>query len=224
MKFPNPKNPNNKLINRHCFYVGTSGSGKTSAVKNLPFEKRLQKSNDMIFFDPFGDYQGIFKGEKVEYFSTKSAFYRAVLVARRKKKPVRVAYQPSTITYEEIDFFCGVCWSVADGKRPLHMIIEEVAQFVTSTGNAKGYLNNVISVGRKFGLMCSFIFQRGQAIPKTLISNCAYAWVGAQSRAKDAVYLSEELGIDKNDILQLKKLEYIFKKEGEKHKKGVIKF
>lgn len=224
MKFPTPVNPQNNLSNNHCFYVGSSGCGKTSAVKNLPNERRINKGDQIVFFDPFGDYAPLYKGEKVQYFSTKSAFYLALIKARKSKKAFRIAYQPNNINFDEINFFCGAVWSVGDGKRKLVVIIEEVAQFISTSGNAKGYLNNLISVGRKFNFSCNFIFQRGQAIPKTLIANCGFCWIGAQSREKDAVYLGDEIGINKTEIINLKKLEYIFKKQGEKSKKGRLTF
>ena len=226
IQFPNPVNPRNELSNQHCFYVATSEGGKTSAVKNMPREKRMLNKQSYVFFDPFGDYSGNFKGQKVTHYEKRKDFYKALLVARSQKTHFRIAYKPLVITPDEIDFFCGCVWSIGDGKKPFHIILEEVAQFVNSSGNATGYLNNVISVGRKFGLMVSFVFQRGQAIPKTIIGNCAYKWVGMQEREKDAKYLSEETGLPFKEILLLNKLHYLYKKPGDRanFEKGVIKF
>lgn len=212
--FPNPVSPNNKLSNKHCFYVATSEGGKTSAVKNMPKEMRMLPTHSYAFFDPFGDYEGSFKGAAVKHYSKRNEFYAALLKAISLKRPFRIAYKPEQISSDKMDEFCGMVWSVGNGKRPLHVIIEEVAQFVSSNGNATGYLNNLISVGRKFGFMLSFMFQRGQAIPKTLIANCAYKWVGMQEREKDCYYLSDETGIPVAEIIKLEKLQYIFKSPG----------
>lgn len=226
MRFPNPKNPNNALPNMHCFYVATSEGGKTSAVKNMPKEQRLKANDSYVFFDPFGDYQGVFKGKAVKHYSNVSDFYRALCAARSSKKPFRIAYQPTFTSAVEMDRFCGIVWSLGDGNRPMHVVIEEVAQFVNSSGSAVGYLNNLISVGRKFGLMVTFLFQRGQAVPKTIIGNCAYKWVGMQERQKDAYYLAEETGLPVDKILSLTKLHYIYKKPGARNNfdMGVIQY
>ncbi|PSB89064.1 hypothetical protein C5F63_06020 [Photobacterium damselae subsp. damselae] len=226
LKFPNPKNPNNTLPNKHCFYVATSEGGKTSAVKTMPKEIRLKPSDQYVFFDPYGDYQGVFKGKAVEHYSNLSAFYLALCKARNSKKAFRIAYQPLFTTAREMDRFCGAVWSLGDGNKPIHVVIEEVAQFVNSNGSATGYLNNLISVGRKFGFMLSFLFQRGQEVPKTIIGGCAYKWIGMQERQKDAYYLAEETGIPVDKILALTKLHYIYKKSGSRdnYEMGVIRF
>lgn len=226
LRFPNPINPNNTLSNKHCFYVATSEGGKTSAVKAMPKERRMMAGDSYIFFDPYGDYEGVFKGKPVTHYNDISSFYRALCNARNSKKAFRIAYQPVLTTAQEMDKFCGVVWSIGDGNKPVHVIIEEVAQFVNSSGNAQGYLNNLISVGRKFGFMMSFLFQRGQAVPKTLIGNCAYKWIGMQERQKDAAYLAEETGIPYEDIVSLTKLHYVYKSPGarENFEKGAIRF
>ncbi|SPY31599.1 type IV secretory system conjugative DNA transfer family protein [Photobacterium damselae subsp. damselae] len=226
LRFPNPRNPNNALSNKHCFYVATSEGGKTSAVKKMPKDPRLKANEQYVFFDPYGDYQGVFKGKAVQHYSNASEFYLALCKARNSKKAFRIAYQPMFTTAYEMDRFCGIVWSLGDGSQPMHVIIEEVAQFVNSSGSATGYLNNLISVGRKFGLMLSFLFQRGQAVPKTLIGNCAYKWIGMQERQKDAYYLSEETGIPVEEILSLTKLHYVFKSPGSRdnYEKGVIRY
>ena len=55
-----PENNNNALNCLNAMYVGSSGSGKTTAVKQL----NISSSDCVLFFDPFGDYVGNFKGEK----------------------------------------------------------------------------------------------------------------------------------------------------------------
>lgn len=50
-------------------------------------------------------------------------------------------------------------------------------------------------------------------MPKTIIGNCAYKWIGMQERQKDAYYLAEETGIPVDKILDLTKLHYIYKNQ-----------
>ncbi|ELZ1193224.1 ATP-binding protein [Vibrio cholerae] len=223
--FPLPKNPNNTLPNRHGFYVATSEGGKTSAVKLLD---RIKATDQVIFFDPYGDYHGTFKGHKVDVYDAIMEFHAAVATARKTTKPFKIAYTPKLPTQKHFDLFCGVAWSQGNGKhrKTLHVVLEEVAQFANGNAKAEGYLGNLFSVGRKFGIGMTALFQRGQEVPKTIIANSPFKWIGMQERTKDALYLSQETGLPFNDIESLNKLEYIIKLGGHKdnYKKGKMVF
>ncbi|WP_242617129.1 type IV secretory system conjugative DNA transfer family protein [Vibrio vulnificus] len=223
--FPMPKNANNLHRNEHGFYVATSEGGKTSALKLLP---RIKATDQVLFFDPYGDYHGHFKGKAVTVYTTIGDFYKAAAAARKTATPFKIAYTPPVARQKDFDLFCGVVWSLGNGKhrKKLHCVLEEVAQFSLGNAKADGYLGNLISVGRKFGLVVSTLFQRGQEVPKTIIGNSTYKWIGMQERDKDAAYLAEETGVPFEEIKSLVQLEYIIKLPGHKtnYKRGKLSF
>lgn len=222
--FPKPINANNSHNNEHCYYVAASEGGKTSALKMMP---RIKATDQVIFFDAYGDYVDGFKGKKVDVYKKIGDFYRAAVIARRSNAPFKIAFNPDVPNRDEFNNFCGVAWALGDGKhkKQLHVVIEEVAQF-SNSGKAFSYFGNLMSVGRKFGFVISTLFQRGQEVPKTVLSNSAYKWIGVQESSNDSLYLATATGIPFKDIDSLVQLEYIYKKPGlrDNYVKGKLKF
>lgn len=218
--FPKPVRADNKHQNEHCYHVATSQGGKTSAVKQLP---RIKATDQVLFFDPYGDYTEPFKGKQVETYNKIGDFYRAAAQARKKSTGFKIAFSPDLPKKADFDNFCGVVWSLGDGKhkKKLHVVLEEVAQFADSAAKADGYFGNLLSVGRKFGIVVTTLFQRGQEVPKTVLSNSPYKWVGLQERPEDSIYLSKATGIPVNDIDSLVQYEYIYKMPG--HRDNFVK-
>lgn len=211
-----PVNPNNALDCRNAMYVGSSGSGKTTAVKNL----NIAANDCVVFFDAFGDYEGTFKGQQVFTYYTWADFSENLFKARSSGKPFKIARGfKGRIEKGDFELFCALAWACGDGsKEPLNVVLEELAKFCDTAGKMDGYVGDLIRIGRKFGLRTHCIFQRGQEVGKTVIGNCPIKWIGYQDRENDAVYLSKELGIASEAIAKLEKLEYIIKTE--KHGKG----
>ena len=218
----NPINQNNALDNGHTFAVGMSGCGKTSTVKKL----FLKAGDQVIGFDPYGDYSGEILGRKVRGYSSLKEFAAAVLAGRKTTQGFKIFYQPKhQTTHKDFNAFCRVAWAAGDGKhkKPLKVICEEVAEHSETAGKATGYHGQLLRVGRKFGIHTINLFQRGQEVSKTIIDNCQIACVMMQKTTASARYLQDKTGMDAGEIAELKKLEYLLQ-DGKEYKKGVIRW
>ncbi|MCU8167001.1 type IV secretory system conjugative DNA transfer family protein [Vibrio vulnificus] len=211
-----PVNGNNELDCHNALYVGSSGSGKTTAVKTF----NIAADDCVVFFDPYGDYSGTFKGQPVFTYYNWADFAENLFKARSSGMPFKIARGfEGRIEKGDFELFCGLAWACGDGsKRPLNVVLEEYAKFCDTAGKADGYSGDLIRIGRKFGLRTHPVFQRGQEVSKTVMGNCPIKWIGYQDRDNDAIYLSKELGVPSDAIANLQRLEYIIKTE--KHDKG----
>ncbi|HFQ5356778.1 TPA: hypothetical protein ACGVAX_004019 [Vibrio vulnificus] len=206
LKLPNPINSNPALDAEHTTYIGTTGSGKTTAVKLM--DTIPKKGAQVAFFDPYRNYaDGKFKAQKVVSFTSnqKQDFIRALFAARKKGGAFKIAYVPSSACEDELEFFSSVVWSLGDGRRPpFHIVIEELASCVETAGKLKGKAGELLRGGRQFGIVVHTVFQRTQEVPKTVVSQSDTWWVGALASAKDAEYISNAKGVDLNLLLNLK--------------------
>ncbi|WP_087024436.1 hypothetical protein [Thaumasiovibrio subtropicus] len=204
------KNPNNKLPLKHAFYVATSFGGKTTAIKKL----NLVTAKQVLFFDPYEDYKGIkFYRQQTKHFTNWMEFYTAAKNARRSSKPFKfgITVEPNPVNLER---FAAIVWELGDGKKPLAAIFEELAVASNRVGKAEGRLGQCFTGGRRYAIECHSAFQRGQEVPKTIIGNSRYQWIGVQARLKDAKYLSEETGVPLAEIQKLQPGEYVLKELG----------
>ncbi len=217
-----PINPNNELKNGHVFAVGMSGSGKTSAAKKL----FIKPSNQVAIFDPVGDYTGKLAGRVVRSYAKLKDFAAALIAGRKTNQGFKISYQPThETTSKDFDAFCRVVWGVGNGKhkKPLKTICEEVAEHSESAGKAVGYHGKILRLGRKFGIHCINIFQRGQEVSKTIIDNCHFACVMMQKTTASANYLEKMTGVPAAEIDKLEPLDYLLQ-EGKQYTKGKIRW
>lgn len=204
-------NPNNAHAVEHACYCGTSGGGKTVAVKLLGL---IPDSEPVAILDIYGDYlpnrrrklSGL-GGRKVYHYTTRMTFYRAFVDAWSSGKPFAVAYQPQCDSAEdyktESAWFADLIWKASDGQRRLHVVFEEMAKYMDGTGKASNRIGEIATGGRKFGLVCHFVFQRPTEVPKTLITQAAVLVVGAQQAMIDAKRWAEELDCSLDEIKRL---------------------
>lgn len=209
---PAPELANNSLDALHSFHVGTTGSGKTTSLTKLNF---ISEKDQVVFFDPYGDYQKIGRS-KVTRFTSYAKFVKALLTARAdKRKPAfKFSWTPPEGACEDtLEAFSAAVWAAGNGfyGKPLHAVYEEFAKCVKTSGKLSGYSGHVTTGGRKFGLVAHYLFQRGQEVPKTVIGNCPFKWIGYQERDMDAKNLAKETGLDMQEILSLQKLDYLLK-------------
>jgi len=207
-----PRNSNNLLSENHWLVVGSSGSGKTTAVKQL---NMVSKTDQVALFDPYIDYETLC-GAEVRRYTSLAKFARALFSARAAKQArgFKIAYSPiDGATPKNLEAFSKVIWGAGNGKhkKPLKVVMEELAKCVTTSGKATGFFGEILTGGRKFGLEAVCIFQRGQEVPKTIVGNCPNKWVGRQQRLNDAVYLSKELDFPVDKIKELPRYHYLLK-------------
>ena len=215
IRLPQPVNANNALSAEHTIYVATSQGGKTTAVKKLG---RIKATDQVLFFDPFGDYANQpFQGRKVRSYDDWTSFLKAVVAGRKTGQGFKIA---KTFKYEatpeDMDLFCQIAWALGDGThaKSLHVVLEEFAELSRTSAKADGYSGKIVRVGRKFGVVAHTLFQRGQEVPNTVLSNAPYKWVGMQETSTDCAYLAEKTGVPMTEIQSLGKLEYVLKKPG----------
>lgn len=206
---PAPTNADNTLNAFHSLHVGSTGSGKTSSITKL---KVVSKSDQVVFFDPYEDYQKI-DGLKVYRFRSLAKFAEALYKGRATNKPFKLAYTPQEASPKSIEEFSAVVWGAGNGahKKLLHVVFEEMAKSAKSAGKLEGYTGHIATGGRKYKIAAHYLFQRGQEVQKTIFGSCPYKWVGYQEREKDNRYLADEIGLNVEDIRQLEKLDYLWK-------------
>lgn len=221
-------NPNNSLDARHISYCGASGAGKTVAVKCLNLV------GDMVAgFDPYGDYRasrlrklsGLGNGRKTHHYTTRTTFLRAFIEAWASGKKFAVFYQP-TVPDEKLRaeaiWFANVIWQAGDGNRELHVIFEEYGRYSEGTAAERSRIGEVVTGGRKFGLVGHYVFQRPSEVSKTIIGNCAEYVIGAQQAVIDAKRWIDELDCSMSEIVEMGNLNSKRTKHF-LHKKGGIK-
>jgi DNA helicase HerA-like ATPase len=208
-----PINPNNKLKPLHALFVGTTGSGKTTAIKQIGV---IEAKDQVALFDPYKDYDQLV-GRKVRRYTKLSAFAKALYQARavRPAQGFKIAYSPTTgANPKSLEAFCQVVWGAGDGEHPkrLKVVLEELAKCLKTASKADGAFGEILTGGRKFGLDALCLFQRGQEVSKTIFGQCSTKWVGKQERKKDAAYLADELDFPLNEILSMPDFHYMIKK------------
>lgn len=169
-------------------------------------------NEDVIIFDTYETFQKLGK-RKVYKAKTAKQFISNMMKLRKQNKPF-VASFVGKRSLEEFEFFQKVAWQFADGNRALHIINEELIRFVTSISKAEGQLGENYQGGRKFGLVCHSIFQRGQEVPKSVLRGSQIKWVGKQDDSADAKYWAERIDVSINDVAALVDLEYFVKRQG----------
>ncbi|NVJ59779.1 MAG: hypothetical protein HWE27_05275 [Gammaproteobacteria bacterium] len=206
------RNPNESIKARHVLYCAGTGGGKTTALHRAHEMGLIPKHEDVIIFDTYATFTKL-GGRRVFKAKTCKAFYHNLIKLRRQSKPFVLALVGKR-TLQEFEFFQKVAWALADGNRPLHIINEELIRFVTSVSKADGQLGENYQGGRKFGLVCHSVFQRGQEVPKSVLRGSQIKWVGKQDDYTDAEYWSKKIDIPADDIAQLVDLEYYVKRAG----------
>lgn len=204
LALPNPINSNPSLDAEHTIYVAGTGGGKTSAVKHLEL---VPKASQAVFFDPYSNYAGKkFQGQQCHGTKSRVTFIKALLAARKRGESFKLAYIPeSGATGEELEFFSAVVWSLGNGHAPqLHVVIEELASCVETSGKLKGRAGELLRGGRQYGLVVHTVFQRGQEVPKTVTEQSSTWWIGAVNSMSDAQWLADKRGLDVNVIASLK--------------------
>lgn len=204
LALPNPINANPSFDAEHTLYVAGTGGGKTSAVKYLGL---IPKTAQAVFFDPYTNYAGSkFQGQMCHGTKSRLAFVKSLVMARRRGGSFKLAYIPAKgATYEELEFFASVVWSVGNGRASrLYTVIEELASCVETSGKLRGRAGELLRGGRQYGLVVHSIFQRGQEVPKTVTEQSSVWWVGAVNSMSDAQWIADKRGLDVNTIATLK--------------------
>lgn len=226
-----PIRPNDALEAQHALYAGTTGAGKSTAVRQM---RLIKPTDQVLIWDLYGQYKGQkLLGREVRTYSTLKAFFAAAKAGRKTNQGFKIAFTPKQDLSnkkqrrEVFLKFCQICWALGDGKHKklLHCYLEEINRVTNTTGNEDSIYGEMLEGGRKFGLVVHSVSQRLQPIPNTVIAQSPYKWVGVQEAIGDVNRVSQELGLKDTEIISLKKGEYYFKSHGFGNiKKGKLKF
>jgi len=205
-----PGNANTRLKNRHHLIAATSGGGKSAWLKD-----KVKNAKRLIVWDPDEEYKAV-------RYRTRSEFVRALYAAINSGQGYKLALSVDAIP-GNFDWFCRVVWAVADCRRQIVVVAEEIAD-VTTTAKALPAWGTLCRRGRKYGLIIYAVTQRPAECDKTIYSQAAYKWVGILENEADRKRLSSLIGASVADLGALNPLEYYLKSPGANPpKKGVVK-
>ncbi len=198
-----------------------SGSGKTYYTQN----HLIHEKDQVIIFDPLGDYTGLKIGRTVvRTYRSFATFVAAVFAARKTKQSFKIAWHPNKRRKEkwkDLDEFCRLAWAIGDGhhSHPIKVVCEELATNSMNSQKTSPYHEELLGMGRKFGIETINCFQRGQSVSKTMIDNCHTCVVMMQKTSKSAKYLEDLTGIPAKEIDSLPEYHHI-KQVGKQWTKG----
>lgn len=215
-----PINPNDNLEALHCLYAGTTGSGKSTAFRQMG---RIKPTDQILMWDPYGQYKGKkLLHRQVRTYGTLQSFFNAAKEGRKTKQGFKIAFTPSaylanTKQRRKVFLqFLRACWALGDGKHKklLHVMCEEINRVTTTSGDEDSIYGEMLEGGRKFGFVVHSISQRLQPIPNTVISMSPFKWVGIQESSGDVDRIAREIGVTSEEVKELKQYEYFFKSRG----------
>lgn len=202
-----PGRADTSLKNRHHLVIGTSGSGKTSWVR-----QQIGRAARVIAWDPDEDYS-------LPRVRSLARLAHTLAMAGSKGVKVAVTVNP---TPERFEAFARIVWAYACASRPCIVIAEEIAD-VTPPGKAGVYWGMVVRRGRKYGVQLFAVTQRPAECDKTIYSQAAYKWVGVLDNEMDRKRLAPLLSVSVDQIAALHPLEFYYKQPGpEAAKKGKL--
>ncbi|WP_406732342.1 hypothetical protein RJD39_12770 [Vibrio scophthalmi] len=209
-------NPRHKA--RHTLFAATTGGGKTTAIHQ---DSRLQKANRIAIYDPYNAYTKLGRKTVVKTYSLK-AFAFALGKAMKQKKPFVIALC-GVYGVKQLDVFAKIIWSLADGNKELHVVIEELIGSVVSPQKLQKQVAELWNGGRQFGLVLYSLFQRPQEVPKTVVRQSQFKWIGKQDSKADCRYWGDEIDVSVDDLHRLNDLEYYFKESGKPSTYGKLR-
>lgn len=174
---------------KHIAFLGSTGSGKTSAAKRGLVEPALDAGARVLILDPTGAWWGlrlaadgkrkglpiyIFGGDHGDYpLRARDAALLAETFATSSDSAV---FDMSLMTVSErTAFFTEFAETIRrKNKGPLHLVIDEAHLFMPQAGAASGgavpamlhAANNLVSLGRSRGLRIALISQRPAKVHK----------------------------------------------------------
>lgn len=174
---------------KHIAFLGSTGSGKTSAAKRGLIEPALEAARRVIVLDPTGAWWGLRlaadgkrKGMQIYIFGGDHGDYplrardAALLAETFATSSDSAVFDMSLmIVSERTAFFTEFAETIRrKNKGPLHLVIDEAHLFMPQAGAASGGAvpamlhagNNLVSLGRSRGLRIALISQRPAKLHK----------------------------------------------------------
>jgi len=188
-------NENSELENLHCFVGAKTGGGKSQYMRN---ELVPAQGIRAIFWD-------VDKDHKCTRFTQKGPFVRALAAADKSGKPYRIGWSGDD-DEKTFQWFCEVAWRLLNGNHKTHIILEEMADQGMGQ-KLPPFLRKLIVRGRKYGAVVYVTTQRCQEVPKALITQPGYRYIGLHED-HDARYMYRATGIKADDLEALRPLHF----------------
>lgn len=197
-------NENVSLEQNHHLILATSGGGKSHLTKHL-----LKSEDKQLIWDPNRDHYA-------HHFPTHRTWYANALKAISSgASKYRLALKVENPTPEAFELWCKLVWTLLDGNDQKSVVVEEVADVVTSVGKAAPWWGRVIKQGRKYGARIYCTAQFAHEIDKTIVRNTRHKYVGNQGDdAEAAKYAMRMLGsgVTAQDVLSIPDYNFYYKK------------
>lgn len=195
----NPPHPNPDLPNRHTAAIGLTGSGKSQVIKQLVLPPSGVRT---VLFDPSRDHRA-----GTHYYSSRSAFARALAAANASGRGFRVAYD-GVRSPEIYEWWCECCIAVLDGRKVTYMMTEELAAVSRGPGKALPAHQWLMNESRKYGGVYLCTTQFPAQISKAVYDNSGCVYLGKQPPRLQRQF-SDQFGIPLDDLKGLQDLEFM---------------
>ena len=192
------------------FFCGTSGSGKSHAMKAT-----IEKEDRVLIFDPEGEYSATGRFTQAEPFTSAAAFAKAA--EQRRAGRFRLAFEGEGPA--AFDFFCAVAWKLAtDTQGGVTVVVDELAGVEKTNGKAQGLWHTILTRGRKHLIKVRAGAQSPTEVSKTIMRQRSHLWVGHMTRAADWQYIAAEIPVTVEQLQGLRPAPYfdcVMHKQGE---------
>lgn len=199
--WPKPPNEDTSLPPRHVHITAATGGGKSQLTRNDIVPKRGAR---VLLWDVDHDHDCL-------RFENRNKFVTAVESAVKSKKPFRLGWSGDD-SKETFFWFCYVAWRILDGAFDTYIVVEEAADLELGQTLKGSGLGTLMRRGRKYGAIVISTTQRVQEIPKGLVTQSPFVYVGKQ-KGHDAKYLEKMLGLPAEDMRGLEPLSF-YKQDG----------
>jgi hypothetical protein len=166
-------------------YFGSSGSGKTHNIK-----KDVAGYGRVLAFDPEGAFN---ESEGFKCTTDRKEFYKLA----RESGNIKLTYQGNGAA--DFDWWCRLVFALADARRPVALIVDELAG-VTTVSKAPPGWHQILTRIRKYEGRVFAGAQSPTEIDKTLMRQKNRMFIGYLERPADHDYMSKETGIDVRTI------------------------
>lgn len=175
------RKPDNSLPAQIEFICGSSGTGKSTCIK-----ERIARERQVLVWDAKNEY-GDLPGFKTTH--------RAAEFVKLARAGGRVAFAAPP---SEFEFYCRVVWARAGCLN----IVEELGA-VTGIAKACGTWHLIVSQGRGYGIRTIGIAQRSAEVDKTLIGNLSLVHVRRLAFEADIVSAARLLNVPRDRVAAL---------------------
>lgn len=221
-----------RAVTEKIAFMGRTGSGKSFAAQRLA-EEMLTAGVQVVVLDPGGDWWGLRalsdgspSGFHLPVFgglhgdlpleAESGALVSELIVERSLSAVLDVSMmRDAGLRRFAKDFAEELFARVKRTRRPLHLFLEECQTFVPQhVDNAKapmvGAFEDLVKIGRKFGIGASLISQRPQAVNKNVLNQTelllCFQLTGTQERKAIEAWVADK-GADEKLSAELQNLE-----------------